>query len=75
MQLRLVLKKKYLPPEQVMQTYTENYDEYCNTMLTDMEVDKVDNLILDNLLESPAMPEHPSVNAHQEINQWSRNWS
>ena len=44
-------------------------------MLTDMEVDKVDNLILDNLLESPAMPEHPSVNAHQEINQWSRNWS
>ena len=33
-----------------------------------MEVDKVDNLILDNLLESLAMPEHPSVNAHQEIN-------
>lgn len=61
-------EKKNLPPQQVIQTYTENYDEYCNTMLTDMEVDKVDNLILDNLLESLAMPEHPSVNAHQEIN-------
>jgi len=61
-------ENKYLPPQQVIQTYTENYDENCNTMLTDMEVDKVDNLIFDNLIESLAMPEHSSLNAHQEIN-------
>jgi len=61
-------EKKDLPLQQIIQTYTENYNEKYNTMLTDMDVDKVDNLLLDNLLESLTIPEYTSLNAHQEMN-------
>jgi hypothetical protein len=69
-------ENKELPPQQFMEIVTKNYHEECSNMLTDKEVDKVDNLLLDNLLETlgpgpkklSIVPEHPSLNAQDDIN-------
>jgi hypothetical protein len=67
-------KSKEIPLQQIIEAYTENHDEKCqHMMLTDTEVDKVDLLLLDNLLESQgpgpkncSFPEHSMLNAEQE---------
>jgi len=69
-------ENKELPPQQLMETVTKNYHEECSNMLTYKEVDKVDNLLLDNLLETlgpgpkklSIVPEHPSLNAQHDSN-------
>ena len=38
--------------QQIIQAYIENNDEKCNNMLTDMDVDKCDSILIDNLVVS-----------------------
>jgi len=55
-----------LPSQQKIEACTEHYDEKSNNMLTDMEVDKIDNMLIDNLLET--LGPSPKVNTQWEIN-------
>ena len=66
---------KELLSQQIIETSAENYDEKCNNVMNDMEVDKVDSILLDNLLTSLgpgpkqwSITEHSMFNDQQEKN-------